>query len=191
MKKVLTLFLFFSTVIIGVAQDQGIGLRLGDPLGVTYKKYFGDTRAIEFGLGSTGFGSHRSYYRNSFDSRSKYDDYRYRSHRVESTVYLQARYLLHYGIDVQGLEGKWDWYWGVGGMLKVAKVRYRFFDDVPPFEDTDTRTDIDFGPEGIIGMEYTFQDVPISVFGEISLLLEIVDRVTLRPFGGVGVRYNF
>ena len=51
--------------------------------------------------------------------------------------------------------------------------------------------DIDIGPEGMIGMEYTFEDVPITVFGEVSLMLELVDRVTLRPFTGVGARYRF
>ena len=191
MKKVILLLSLSLFYFSALAQTQGIGIRLGEPMGVTYKKYFGRSKAIEFGLGSAGPGWNYSYYRNSFESRNQYDDYRYRSHSVQSIVYLQGRYLLHYDIYIQGLEGKWDWCWGVGGMLKLAKVRYRFADDAPPFNETDTYTDVDFGPEGIIGMEYTFKDVPLTVFGEVSLLLEIVDRVTLRPFGGAGVRYNF
>lgn len=191
MRKVLTLFFFFFSVVIAVAQNQGIGIRLGDPMGVTYKRYFGNTRAVEFGLGSAGLGWHDGYYKNSFEARDKYDGYRYRSHTVENTLYLQGRYLLHYNIDVRDIEGKWDWYWGVGGLLKFSKVKYRFYDDIPPFQETDTDNDIDFGPEGIIGMEYTFKDAPITIFGEVSLMFEMVDRVTLRTFGGAGARYNF
>lgn len=175
----------------GFSQKQGIGIRLGDPVGITYKQYLLHDRAVEFGLGSAAPGWHHGYYRNSFESRDAYQDYRYTSHRVQSILFLQGRYLLHNDIYVQNMEGKWDWYWGVGAMLKVAKVSYKYQDIDPPFDSSDDYSDIDFGPEGIIGMEYTFQDVPVSVFGEVSLLLELVNRLTLQPYGGVGARYNF
>ncbi|MFZ6014646.1 MAG: hypothetical protein ACOYXT_30175 [Bacteroidota bacterium] len=170
---------------------QGIGVRLGVPTGVTYKKYLAGDRAVEFGLGSAGPGWHSAYYENSIRSFRKYDGKRYLSHDVHSTLYLQGRYLVHTNIEVQGMDGKLDWYWGIGGILKFAKVRYRFEDDTPAGTYTDERTDLDFGPEGIGGMEYTFEDVPISIFAEVSLMLEFVDRVSLRPFSGTGVRYNF
>lgn len=191
MKKLLvfSFALFLCSTLL--AQHQGIGIRLGDPSGITYKKYFRNSHAIEFGIGSTGPAWHDSYYRNSFKSRNIFDGYDYRSHRVASVLYLQGRYLLHYPIDVRDLEGRWDWYWGVGGVMKFAKVRYRYRDGDPSFEETGTYNDIDFGPEGIIGTEYTFEDVPLTVFAEVSLMLEIVDRVTLQPFGAAGLRYNF
>jgi hypothetical protein len=55
----------------------------------------------------------------------------------------------------------------------------------------DERTDFDFGPEGIFGAEYTFEDVPVTLFAETSLQLELVDRLTLRLFAGTGARFNF
>ena len=43
-------------VVQGYGQRQGIGLRLGEPTGITYKKYLPGNRAIEFGLGSSPRG---------------------------------------------------------------------------------------------------------------------------------------
>ncbi len=192
MKQILVL-IFILISYVGFSQRQGIGLRLGDPTGVTYKKYLGKTNAIEFGIGSAPARWHNSYYINSFDEYSGYDSYRYQNHTVQSTLYLQARYLFHYPIPVENMEGKLDWYWGVGGLLKVAKVKYSFRDNDSPFTPgTDVKNDFDIGPEGILGMEYTFQDVPLSVFSEGSLMLEFLDRpLTFQGFGCLGVRYNF
>jgi hypothetical protein len=190
MKKIIAIIFSFITVTT-IAQTQGIGVRLGEPMGITYKKYLGKTHAVEFGIGTSGPGWRQAYYENSFDNLNKFENYDYRSHQVKSTVYLQARYLIHNAIYVQDLEGKWDWYWGAGAVLKAAKVRYRYNDTEPPYDESEIHNDVDLGPEGIIGMEYTFEEVPLTVFGEVSLMLEIVDRVTFQPFAGAGVRYNF
>lgn len=176
-----------------VAQQQGLGLRLGDPMAVSYKKYFGRTHAIEFGIGSAPASWNNQYYINSFQEYPRYDNFQYQNHTVQSTLYLQARYLFHYNIPMQNMDGKLEWYWGGGAMLKAAKVQYRFQNREAPFAaGRDIINDIDLGPEGIIGLEYTFQDTPLTVFGETSLFLEIADSpATFQGFGGLGVRYNF
>lgn len=176
-----------------VAQQQGVGLRLGDPMGVTYKKYQGRSRAVEFTLGSASARWHNSYYIDSFAERPRYNPYRYQNHTVKSTVYLQGRYLFHTHLPLHNLQGTLTWYGGAGVLLKVSRVQYRFQSRETPFAtQREVVRDIDIGPEGILGLEYTFQDTPLSVFGELSLLLEVADRpATLRGFGGMGVRYNF
>jgi hypothetical protein len=183
---VLSLF-FLSTY----AQDRGIGVRLGNPMGVTYKKYFPRLhKAVEFGIG-TGYSSwYPHYYENSFNHLDRYEGYDYVSHDVKSSLYLQGRYLLQNDIHIEGMMGTLEWYWGAGGLMKISQVDFRYRDlDVIR---TDSRTDIDIGPEGILGMEYTFEQVPLTIFGEFSLMIEIVDRpAALRGFSGVGVRYNF
>lgn len=188
---VLTVCFFTASAQYRSASYRSIGVRLGDPMGVTYKRYIGKTKAVEFLIGTSSPAWHNAYYRNSFNSRDAYENYTYRSHTVESTLYLQARYLLHYNIYVEGMPGKWDWYWGLGGMLKFARVKYWFQDELPPFKQSDVYNDVDFGPEGIAGMEYTFDEVPITVFAEVSLMLELFDRVSLRPYSGAGARYRF
>ena len=191
MKKSFCILLLTLAAVTLHAQKQGIGLRLGEPIGFTYKKYLPNNRAVEFGLGSAPRNWNSTYYINSFEDR--YKNYDHLSHRVKNTVYLQGRYLIHNNLNTQGIEGKLDWYWGVGLVLKTARVEYRYRDELPPRDNIyrDTRTDIDFGPEIIGGLEYTFEDVPLAVFGELSLQVEITDRQTIRLLGGLGVRYNF
>lgn len=162
-------------------------------MGVTYKKYVGKWTALEFTVGAASPYWSRTYYQNSFNDYSRYDSYIYLSHKLESTVYFQARWLMHFNIPVQDMEGKLNWYWGLGGVVKVAKLTYRFTDPASnPSTRSEVTSDIDVGPEGILGVEYTFEDIPLAVFGDASLMLEVADRPgAARTFGALGVRYNF
>lgn len=192
MKKVVGCILFSLCALYSYSQDRAIGIRLGDPMGITFKKYLPNHKAVELGLGTSTIGWHANYYKNSFHSLNRYEGYDYRSHDVRSTIYMQARYLFHYDIPIEGMIGKLEWYWGIGGLMKVAQVNYRYWDLESQTNLNDARTDIDIGPEGILGMEYTFEQVPLTIFGDISLMAEILDRPgVLRGFSGVGVRYNF
>jgi len=191
MRSVLVI-LFLATTVFAFGQKQGIGLRVGNPLGLTYKRYLPNDRAFEFIFGTAPGGWNKNYYKNSFKDLDDYESNSYLSHDVESTVYFQARYLFDYNIPVEGMVGKLDWYWGAGALLKFAKVNYRYQFGDAPANLYDTRTDIDFGPEGIAGMEYTFDDIPLTIFGEVSVLLEFADRpLTFRAFAAAGARFNF
>ncbi|MBA4054365.1 MAG: hypothetical protein C0490_06615 [Marivirga sp.] len=175
------------------AQDQAIGLRIGNPIGIMYKRYLQNDRAIEFGIGTAGSAWNSNYYKKSFEDYNRYDNYDYRSHNVKGTLYLQGRYLFQYDIPIEGMVGELDWYWGIGAVLKFGRVDFTYQNQEFPYDIVkDSRADIDFGPEGIAGMEYTFEDIPLTVFGEVSLMLEFADRpLTFRPFAGVGARFNF
>jgi hypothetical protein len=78
-------------------------------------------------------------------------------------------------------------------MLRTAKVRYRYQQENAPFAiKDDERNDITMGTEAIGGIEYTFEDIPLTLFGEFSLFLEFVDRPGAVKFsGGTGARFNF
>ncbi len=192
MKRFIGSIVLIAFVVSASAQDRGIGLRAGEPSGISFKKYLPRNKAIELGLGTTTFGWNGNYYRNAFRDFDRYEGYDYHSHQVRNTIYLQAKYLLQNNIQIEGMMGKLDWYWGIGGLLKMAQIDYRFRDNTTTNNGLDTRTDIDLGPEGIIGMEYTFEDVPLTIFGDISLMIEFADRPgTFRGLSGVGVRYNF
>ncbi len=172
---------------------QSISLRLGVPVGFTYKVYTGKKEAFEFGIGGASPYWANHYYINSFNTFSKYKDYKYLDHRVESTIYLQGRYLKDFAIPTSGMEGQLTWYCGVGAVLKVARLQYTYtnIDAVPPTQ-TDEHTDVDFGPEAILGAEYWLEDTPFSFYGEGSVMLELFDRVgSGRVFAAVGVRYHF
>jgi hypothetical protein len=190
MKKLFWIVVLCVISVSSYAQNRGIGLRLGNPYGITYKKYLPRDKAVEFGIGSGYSNWYPHYYENSFRDLDRYEGYEYVSHHVNAPLYLQGRYLLQQDIDIEGMMGKLQWYWGIGGLMKIARVDYtvKKIDVVT----TRSQTDIDIGPEGILGMEYTFEDVPLTIFGEFSLFIEIVDRpAALRGMSGVGVRYNF
>ena len=170
--------------------SQGIGLRVGDPFGLTYKTYGNNRAALEFTLGTTSRNRHGAYYKDKFESIGDFDDFRYADHTLEYTVALQGRYLLHYSFPAN-VEGRLDWYWGVGAHLRLSSLEYSYFDEAQIIT-SDQRTNFDLGPEGIIGMEYELQDFPITGFGEFSLLGELVDQpLKFRLFAAVGVRYGF
>lgn len=193
MKKTnLIALLLFAVVSTSFAQDRGIGLRFGIPTGITYKKYLQKgTKAFELGLGTLTGQWYPHYYENTFNDFDRFEGKNYVSHHVNSVVYLQARYLKQNEIYIEGMMGNLDWYWGIGALAKFGSVEYRYRNEAG-FVERDVLTDIDFGPEGILGMEYTFEDVPITIFGEFSLMIEIADRPgVFRGLSGAGVRYNF
>jgi hypothetical protein len=56
----------------------------------------------------------------------------------------------------------------------------------------DSKRNVDFGPEIFGGGEYYFDDFPISIFAEIGMFVEFLDRFGhLKLQGGLGVRYLF
>jgi hypothetical protein len=194
--SLLTLFIA-ATSLCSIAQTQthSLGIRLGDPLGITYKQYLPNNRALEFIVGSAPKNWHGRYYKTSFDHFSRYDDDIYESHTVKSTISFQGRYLFHHNIAMEGpaAEGKLDWYWGVGGMLRVAKVRYYYQQRSLPFaHENDLRTDLNLGTDLIGGIEYTFEDIPLTLFADFSLFIEFADRPgAVKLLGGTGARLNF
>ncbi|MEJ1236661.1 hypothetical protein WBG78_00950 [Chryseolinea sp. T2] len=175
------------------AQDRSLGLRLGYPLGITFKSYIQSNHAVEFLLGTQPGNWSSNYYKKSFHKFNDFENDTYLSHHVRSTLYLQGRYLFQYNIPVSGMEGMLDWYWGAGAMIKFASVQYQYHTNEPPKTPYyQTVTDVDFGPEFMGGMEYTFEDVPITLFGEVSVLIELVNRpFVFRGFAGVGGRLRF
>lgn len=174
-------------------QTQYMGVRIGDPIGVTYKKFVRADRSMEFIFGTAARNWKRNYYENSFYDYDLYEGYSYQSHKVLNSIYLQGRYLFQNTIPVDGMDGKLQWYAGMGAMLKFSRVDYKYYDNSPDnILLSNVRSNIDFGPEGIGGVEYYFEDIPLAVFGETSLLFELADRpLTLQLFGAVGARLSF
>ena len=157
MKHVLWSTLFFTFLYLKTtetyAQDKewGLGLRIGNPTGITAKKYLGAGNALEVALGT-------NYNNDGFE--------------------LLAHYLFHF--PVNGAPGL-DWYYGFGGQLQSHDRG-----------DRDGDNNVELGGDGVIGLEYTLANAPVSIFLDGMLFLEIIDD----PFDldldvGIGVRYNF
>jgi hypothetical protein len=195
MKKFL-LLAFFCLPLIAFSQEHQVGLRLGEPLSITYKTFIDDRISVEGMVGRAGANS-PMYYRNAFDRSRPAPNALYNAHSTYNGFSLNARAAYHEDItgEFDITEGKLWAYGGVGAQLRSVQVDYLY--SVPttngaPIISSENRTNIDFGPEAFIGSEYYFQDLPIVVFAEVGLFMELVDRPGhLKLQGGIGARYIF
>lgn len=193
MKKLLIGFLIIlgSGNLWAQSYQWGVGLRVGDPSGITVKRFLGN-HAWEFNLGQThvwGYDAFREF-------ENDYDDYRYLDSRFKSAVSLQLRYLTFKPIQIEGRD-KLSWYYGIGGQLRSVSVDYRYRYWVGPRnndwrERWESVNDVDLGADLIVGLDYSFHDLPLSVFADVNLFVELLNNpLFLRTQGGGGVRYNF
>jgi hypothetical protein len=186
--------------------NLGVGIRLGDPTGLTVKKYMG-RNALEFNIGRTYmFSGGNRYYDRRFNDwydgwHHQYPHYREieyigYSRSVPLSLqlhYLQLHYLFHRNIkEVDNLQ----WYWGLGAQLRIQKYsynyRYKLDGSSAWYHGTEAVTDLDVGVDGVLGVEYRIPSLPISVFADIDLFMEVADDpFTFWLQGGLGARYNF
>ncbi|QZE15294.1 SH3 domain-containing protein [Halosquirtibacter laminarini] len=187
--------------------DWGVGVRLGDPSGVTIKKEL-QGHALELSVGSTYVLSGKKYddryYNDHFndwyhDMNYHYDDFQYIGYDISTPIAVQLHYLTQKDIHrlgdnaVRGL----SWYYGFGGQFRFQTYtydyRYKVHGDKTWYYTTgDKETDIDFGVDGVIGLEYTFSNAPISIFMDFTTMIEVFDNPFQFWFqGGLGVRYRF
>lgn len=199
--KYLLLTLCLLGVIPAFGQHWGLGLRVGDPTGISAKRYMARS-ALEINLGRTHSWYHPHWHRDHFHDWYKgrgyaYDDYGYTGYRAAVPLSLQVHYLFRqtsFGKkSVSGLE----WYWGLGGQFRNRTYYYNYRYKVPGDPSwhyvTDERVnDLDLGVDGVIGIEYTFKEVPLSIAADITLFMEIADDPFIFwPQSGLAIRYNF
>jgi len=194
MKKIIFLMLFMSPFFIQ-AQESGIGIRLGEPLSITYKHFLDDRISIEGMFGRAGANS-APYYQSSFDRRRPNANAFYAGHTISSPISIQLRIAIHEDItDFLDIgQGYLLAYAGAGAQIRSVNVSYNY--TVPISTGAaifrDSRRNIDFGPEVFTGMEYYFDDLPVNIFAEAGLFMELIDRFShLRLQGGIGIRYIF
>lgn len=169
----------------------GIGLRVGDPLGLTVKFYLLKRFAAEISAGNAMGGINGNFHEEVFSENIGVDGHKSAGHQVLSAYSVQARVLMHSFLP-KGVEGM-DWYFGFGAQMRIIDARYDYFtsDESPQLVRNEIKT-IDLGPEVIIGVEFAFPHMPFSCFGEVSLFAKVnEERTFIMPQGGLGLRYNF
>jgi hypothetical protein len=192
--RILLLFVLLPT--LGFAQERGVGIRIGEPLSFTYKDFIEDHLSYEIMLGFAGVNG-SDYYRKDFESNPPSSNAFYQSHAAKRGVSLNARVALNEDItDVFDInQGYLLGYGGVGVQIRTTKVNYSYFQSTSSSTTQpllrEDRTNFDLGPEIFAGAEYYFDEVPISIFAEIGMYLELIDRINVKGQGGIGVRYLF
>ncbi|WP_194776400.1 hypothetical protein [Pararhodonellum marinum] len=194
MKKILLFFVLLVPFALK-AQERGIGVRLGEPLSITYKSFFTDKISFEGMFGRAGVNNPQ-YYRRSFDNNRPTPNAVYLSHSASSSFSLNIRGAYHEDITDQFSidEGILLAYGGVGAQLRRVSVDFLYNDPTSSSSTPlmESRGNMDFGPEGFVGTEYYFANAPINVFAEVGMFIEILDRPGhVKLQGGVGIRYLF
>ncbi len=195
MKKILFIGLFLLPF-IGFAQERGVGIRLGEPFSITYRDFISDYISYEGMIGLAGVNS-SSYYLRDFENNPPQDNAFHQNNSAKRGVSLNGRLAYNddfseaFGIEKGYLMG----YAGLGLQFRTTNASYQYtLNQVNPDQPVqqEERTNVDFGGEVFLGVEYYFDETPISVFGEAGFFLELLDRVGhVKGQGGVGVRYIF
>ncbi|WP_026333598.1 MULTISPECIES: hypothetical protein [Rhodonellum] len=194
MKKLLILA-FAMLPLLTFGQETGIGLRLGEPLSITYKTFIDDVFSIEAMVGSAGANS-AQYYQRAFDNNLPAPNAFYSGHSTSNSFSFNLRGAYHedFTSDLNIESGYLLGYAGAGVQLRSVRVDYAYTNPVSSGAPIlrDRRTNIDFGPEIFGGAEYYFDDLPINVFAEIGLFMEVLNRFGhVRLQGAIGARYLF
>jgi hypothetical protein len=202
MKKTTTLlFVFVFITLFTYAQNVGVGFRFGDPMGLTAKVYSGN-KSFELNIGRTFFWGRELYYSSDyfykkFDYDKNYYIFQKTEYSTAAPLCLQLHYLPFKEIEkVPGL----SFYYGLGLQVRLARINYYYTEkvNVPPgnsfvYESrVTTLSHVDFGMDGLVGLEYKLKDIPLSFFVDLNAMMEVWDN----PFlfwgqGGAGARYNF
>ncbi|WMJ72487.1 hypothetical protein RCC89_04830 [Cytophagaceae bacterium ABcell3] len=158
------------------------GGRMGNPLGISLKRYTWNQRAYEVIAGIPLFW----FYNNEELFRYRFIDKEYRYHRHRAPISLQARLLQHknFSKDNEHL----TFYYGAG--VQARRVEFEYYDTF--MDRPGEKTYLGIGPEFIVGIEYTPKNIPINVYADINLYTEIVDRpFTFEPQFAAGFRYTW
>jgi hypothetical protein len=179
----------------------GLGVKAGDPTGLT-AKFYRSSMAIELVIGRpyyfSGHYNDHGYYVTRFDKYDKYNNgnYFFNNYRAYNPMAVQLHFLKSKSTK-SAKELKL--YYGGGPQLRSYKVEYFYSyrdyygpkgGDFVLRTGSDVYTNIDLGLDGVFGLEYTFSDLPLSLFADANLFLELVDEVNLSLQGGLGVRFN-
>ncbi|MCB0429471.1 MAG: hypothetical protein H6585_05080 [Flavobacteriales bacterium] len=189
MKKALYLLAVCSLIgFSSYAQPKiGVGFRLGDLSGISFKSNFGDN-AMELSVGRLLRFGHPSYEDWFYHYKAYNEDtYVYKYSSLHYPLAVQLHYLRHRTIS---FADPLRWYYGLGAQVRMFPVDYTYSDNTGVY--TVRRKFWEAGVDWVIGLEYNFPDVPIGVFMDALLLMEVYDT-PFFPWGqfGIGARYNF
>jgi hypothetical protein len=177
---------------------QGLGIKLGDPVAVSYKYYPNKNFAFAADVGKVASGLYSKYYRKNFaeylpDTLSGEESIKYLSHRALQDWYVEAKFL--YQWDAEKISPGLQLYAGLGWQWRSTKLEYDYIYEDGLFENElgkFKRSRFTYGPSAIVGFEYSYFSLPLSAFIEIEWFTDaLLDPGYNRFQGGVGLRYVF
>lgn len=194
--------LWFLCCVAPVAgQTWGAGFRLGDPSGISVKKYLGG-KAFELNVGRTHavhvIGQYNKRFYDWYDKQGiQYDELNLEGYRASTPIAAQLHYLIRNKLGkASATGGRLEWYYGFGGQVRFNTYYYQY--RYKPkgggawvYVEDDRVPNIDFGADAVIGLEYLFKG-PFSLFLDVNLFMEVVNNpFSMWMQGGLGGRYRF
>jgi hypothetical protein len=184
---------------------HGLGVKLGDPFALTYKFYPNKSFALAIDAGKPASGLYNHYYRQQFgtyyarmDTMAEGASITYLTHKVKSDFILEAKVLYHF--DAKVISPGLQFYVGAGWEWKNTQLRYDYVFEsggLPGPNDQNNLGNFSTsrftqGPQAVIGIEYSYFQLPISAFMELEYFTDVeLDPGWSRVEGGVGLRYIF
>jgi hypothetical protein len=184
---------------------HGLGLKLGDPFAATYKFYPNKKYSFAADFGKAASGLYNRYFRDKLDEYQNYDtlsdnaSITYLSHRVKSDFIAELKFLFHF--DAKKISPGLQIYAGAGWEWKSTKLHYDYLYEKPPEINNPSaenlpgsfeRSRFTQGPQAIVGIEYSYFQLPISAFIELEYFTDVQADPGWRTIeGGVGLRYIF
>jgi hypothetical protein len=92
------------------------------------------------------------------------------------TIWLQGLYERNTNI-----QDRLDWYWGVGGDIGFWSKGYHYYNNHYNDDYYDDKSGVWGGVDGVIGLEYTFDEIPIN------LALDVDPTIRLFPYIGFDI----
>ncbi|MCE7039639.1 hypothetical protein [Dyadobacter sp. CY312] len=172
MKKYYLASLLFLSVLSANAQTQkwAVGFKLGEPTGISLRKY-GDRNGLDISVGTyTGFLKSKKTYKTSNDDLGAIG------------IAFNGTYLWY----VPMMNDRMMAYGGVG--VQLNSRRYYPDKNVKSVHTTNIST----GPSATAGLEFFFAAKPTSFFVEGGGYLELLPKVFyFNPNLSIGLRHNF
>ena len=178
---------------------QGLGVKVGDPVALTYKFYPSKHWAFTVDAGKAASGLYSKYYRKAFydylpDTLEDGETMQYLSHTATADWMVEAKGLYQWTVDKisPGLQV----YAGAGWQWRYTTLRYNYIPYDGPFPGDKvsqfTETRFTYGPVAVVGFEYSNFSLPVSAFIEIEGFMDaLLDPGYKRFQGGAGLRYIF
>ncbi|MCY7350611.1 MAG: hypothetical protein LH606_08075 [Cytophagaceae bacterium] len=160
----------FSVQAQGGPQSWAVGLRVGEPMGLSIRKYFGEDHAFDVNVGTYGalWGVDRKYGGTG--------------HYKNVGLAVNANYLWLTNLSKSG---NLKAYYGFGGQINSRR-------NYPDRLNGNYESKIGIGGSGLAGVELFLADSPLSVFTDLGLYIEVLPvPVFTHVQGGIGVRFNF
>jgi hypothetical protein len=177
---------------------QGLGLKMGDPVALTYKFYPSEKWGFALDAGKAASGLYSKYYRKVFNeylpnTLQGEESIKYLTHNATADWLVEVKFVRQW--NMEKISPGLQFYAGLGWQWRNTKLDYAYIYEDGAFENKLGHFGVKrftYGPVAVVGFEYSYFSLPLSAFIEVEGFMDaLLDPGYKRFQGGVGLRYIF